>query len=313
MTIKEMNERRRELGYSYRQLSELAGLPLSTVQKVFGGYTKFPRRETVEKLERVLAETPVREELPAREKPLSSASLRKPSSPYVWPPERPFTYEAVSELGGYRGMLRDPGVAYGAVRSEKRQGEYTIDDYLAVPDDRRVELIDGVIYDMAAPKIIHQELLMELSFQLRAFVKKNGGPCRVLPAPHDVQLDRDDRTMVQPDVSVICHREDIAPERMHGAPDLVIEILSPSNSYMDLGLKYEKYLRAGVREYWVVDPERFRVIVNFFSEGRSVAQIYTFKEKIPVGIWDGRCEIDLSDLAEELAYLLSDEATDTCP
>ena len=149
--------------------------------------------------------------------------------------------------------LREPSGTYKVSAEDTR---YTIDDYYALPEDRRVELIDGVIYDMTAPSGIHQQILGDLHILFRECADRHGMPCEVLLSPFDVRLDKDNYTMVQPDLLVVCGEYDAAHEiRFEGAPDLVVEILSPSTRSKDQLLKLIKYERAGVREYWIVDPK----------------------------------------------------------
>ncbi|MCD7841088.1 MAG: Uma2 family endonuclease, partial [Lachnospiraceae bacterium] len=132
----------------------------------------------------------------------------------------------------------------------KHQGEYSLEDYLALPDDQRVELIDGVFYDMAAPTLIHQAIGSRVWRSFDAYIGKNLGSCMAFTAPVDVQLDCDDKTIVQPDVLIICEPSKLRRERVYGAPELVVEVLSPSTSKKDRLLKLTKYKKAGVREYW---------------------------------------------------------------
>ena len=119
-------------------------------------------------------------------------------------------------------------------------------------------------------------------------------PCSVLFAPLDVRLDRDDYTMVQPDLVVFCHDDDPDSIRYEGAPDLLVEILSPSTRMKDMILKLHKYQRAGVREYWIVDPEHRKVTVHFFEEDAYEPVVYGFKDTIPVRISGGECQIDFA-------------------
>ena len=183
-------------------------------------------------------------------------------------------------------------------------GDKTIEDYLALPDDRRVELIDGVFYDMATPTLIHQDIAGEIFVQFKIFVAKNGGSCKPYISPVDVQLDRDDKTMVQPDVIVMCNRDQITKARIVGAPSLVIEVMSPSSRYMDTVRKLRKYQSAGVEEYWVIFPEEQKVQVYLFgqwAEGKPEIPIeYTFADKVPVGIWDNKCEVDFTEIAKAI-------------
>ncbi len=179
----------------------------------------------------------------------------------------------------------------------KKQGEFTIDDYYTIPEDTRVELIDGVIYYMGAPTTNHQHLVAEIQYMLMDYIKKNKGRCKVFSSPVDVQLDCDDKTMVQPDVLIVCDENKINKEGIFGAPDLVVEVLSPSTRKKDMSVKLAKYMGAGVREYWIVDPDTKRVIV-YDWEREEILNIYGFGDKIPVGIFDGKCEVDFSNIIE---------------
>ena len=186
---------------------------------------------------------------------------------------------------------------------QKKQGEYTLEDYHALPEERRVELIDGVIYDMAAPTTVHQAVIGSLFVQFFAFLKHNKGRCKVLLSPVDVQLDRDNRTMVQPDIVVICDPEKI-DRHCYGAPDLIVEVLSPSTSRKDRILKLRKYAGAGVQEYWLIDPEDLSVLLSSALPDVQTFSCYTFQDQIPVGIWQGKCIIDFAEIYEEIRDLL---------
>ena len=139
---------------------------------------------------------------------------------------------------------------------KKKQGEYTISDYYAIPEDVRAELIDGVIYDMAPPLSVHQLLSAKIHGYLARYIEKKGGSCIPFFAPIGVQLDKDDKTIVEPDILIVCDRNQITRRGIYGAPDFVIEILSESTKKKDSYLKLMKYQNAGVREYWLVDPEK---------------------------------------------------------
>lgn len=139
--------------------------------------------------------------------------------------------------------------------SEEGQGKYTVEDWLNISEDRRVELIDGLIYDMATPTRIHQGFVMGISSAIHAYIQRKGGECRVYPAPFSVQLNRDEDTIVEPDISVICDKNKLTDKGCIGAPDWIIEIISPSTASMDYVKKRELYMNSGVREYWIVNPE----------------------------------------------------------
>jgi Uma2 family endonuclease len=184
----------------------------------------------------------------------------------------------------------------------KKQGEYTLADYVEFPDDQRVELIDGVIYDMASPTNLHQLISGEIYMRFSEYIRKNKGGCIAAYAPLDVQLDRDDRTMVQPDVMIICDRDKLRGNGVYGAPDLVVEILSASTRKKDSFKKLEKYSSAGVREYWLVDPDRKKVVVYDFAH-EEYPVVYGFDHIVPVGIFDDKCRVDFSEIYEQVQFL----------
>ena len=188
-----------------------------------------------------------------------------------------------------------------------RQGSYTLKDYYALPEERRAELIDGVLYDMASPLALHQGILTELLGQFRNIIRKNKGNCRVFPAPFDVQLDRNDHTMVQPDLSIICRRDHLNRKGGFGAPDLIVEILSKSTRNKDMLIKLKKYLEAGVREYWIVDPDQKKIVVYRNMPDNLIPQIYTFRDQIPIGIWNNCDAIDFADIDDQIKDLYDEQ------
>lgn len=168
---------------------------------------------------------------------------------------------------------------------------HTIEDIYALPDGQRAELIDGEMYMLAPPSSRHQEILMNLSSSIHQYIKYGQGDCKVFPAPFAVFLNEDDRTYVEPDISVICDKSKMDDRGCNGAPDWVIEIVSSSSKRMDYLIKLLKYQKAGVKEYWVVDPERKSVMVYDFAGGD--ADTYSFKDEIPVGIYDGDLKLKI--------------------
>jgi Uma2 family endonuclease len=181
---------------------------------------------------------------------------------------------------------------------------YTYADYLAWDTDKRYEIINGEAYMMAAPSVAHQAISRELLLQFGNFLK--GKPCQVFTAPFDVRLfpkeDGSDDTVVQPDLLVICDKSKIADGKAcRGAPDMVIEILSPSNSEIPLLLKFSKYLQAGVREYWIVDPETKYIQVHILepedekSPEHFISSVYHNAETLKVAILPG-LNIDVSGI-----------------
>ncbi|MCM1262702.1 MAG: Uma2 family endonuclease [Butyrivibrio sp.] len=167
----------------------------------------------------------------------------------------------------------------------KKEKVYTIEDIYELPDGERAELIDGKIYNMAPPNTRHQTLVMELSYQINDYIKHNNGQCKVFPAPFAVFLNKDDINYVEPDISVICDLTKLDDKGCHGAPDWIIEIVSPNSRSMDYIKKMLKYETTGVREYWIVDSDKGQIMVYQF-EKEKVEQ-YSFGENVPVGIYEG--------------------------
>ncbi len=161
---------------------------------------------------------------------------------------------------------------------------YTIDDIYALPDGQRAELIDGHIYDMAPPNRIHQKLISRLSQTITNYIDAKHGGCELYPAPFAVFLNKDDRNYVEPDISVICDKHKLDDRGCNGAPDWIIEIVSPSTEPMDYGIKLFKYRSAGVREYWIINPRTRTVNVFDFEHDQKSAQ-YSFEDEIPVCIY----------------------------
>lgn len=161
----------------------------------------------------------------------------------------------------------------------------TLEQYETLPENRRVEVFDGVVYDMASPSQIHQTLSMELSNIIYNYLKSKKESCQVFSAPFDVMLSDTPLTIVQPDIMVICNKDKLDGKRCNGAPDFIIEIVSPSNPSDDYIQKLYYYKNAGVREYWIVDPRRKTVTVNYF-EGNMFNVQYSFDSTIKVNIYD---------------------------
>ena len=167
----------------------------------------------------------------------------------------------------------------------RKEEIYTTDDIYALPDGERAELIDGRIYYMAPPGRTHQRLVHFLDRTIGNYIQGKQGGCEVYPAPFVVFLNEDDINYVEPDISVICDTSRLDEKGCHGAPDWVIEIVSPGSRSMDYFTKLFKYRTAGIREYWIADPMKQRVTVYHFE--KETTEDYSFGEEIPVGIYEG--------------------------
>ena len=297
MTIEEMKQRKKELGYSNEQLAALSGIPLGTIMKIFGGATKSPRRATIEALERILSPA-ARYRYPPYHSGLQG---QDPSGSDLYPSEYSPRFLRESSSSYEYTQRMDQGHV-DPYRLDKPHHLYTMEDYYALPDDIRTELIDGVFYDMASPSLTHQLVIGELYLQFKACEKKHGGKCRVILSPSDVQLDKDRYTMVQPDLLVVCDPDRLTERSCYGAPDLCVEVLSSSSRSHDCVLKLSKYKNAGVREYWIVDPEHRQVITYDFSDPSGPTfETYTFSDEIPIRISGGECSVNMKDVLEGLA------------
>ncbi len=285
MDLQEMRARKIALGLTNEMIAEISGVPLGTVQKVIGGTTKAPRRETVLALEKTLKEGGLAEQYAPLTMRTETDDMRVR--------ETQAAYNAFAE---YEPEKDEKG------RPIKNQGDYTLVDYLNWPEDERVELINGCIYNMAAPSYVHQEIAGRIYREIGSYIDSKGGDCNPGIAPLDVQLDRDEKTMVQPDVIINCKKEDRTPIRIIGAPDFVLEVLSDSSRSKDMIIKTEKYMSAGCREYWIVDPANETVIVYDFENDRYPLN-YTFDDKVPVNIYDGDLEIDFRIIKEKIKNL----------
>ena len=181
---------------------------------------------------------------------------------------------------------------------QPQQKTITLEQYEALPENRRVEVFDGIAYDMASPSQIHQTILTELLVLLRNYIRGKGGNCSVFPAPFDVKLNDKPLTIVQPDLMIVCDKDKLDGKRCNGAPDFIIEIVSPGNPADDYIRKLYYYKNAGVREYWIVDPRRKTITVNYF-EGNIVSVQYPFDSIIKINIYDDLL-INFSEIADLL-------------
>ena len=163
---------------------------------------------------------------------------------------------------------------------------YTIEDYWKLAkEDQCIELLDGHIYYMAPPSRLHQKISSNLVTDINIYIRSNHGSCEVYAAPFAVQLKENENTIVEPDISVICDPNKLNNRGCIGAPDWIIEIVSPSNSSHDYVLKLNKYLTAGVREYWIVDPLDYSIHVYQFNEETIRLSSYSFHDTVKVGIY----------------------------
>lgn len=180
--------------------------------------------------------------------------------------------------------------------------KYTYADYLTWPEDERWEIIDGVAYMQAAPTPTHQEILMELARQIANYL--TGKPCKVYPAPFCVRLTKDDERknegitkVVEPDITVVCDKSKIDEKGCNGAPDMIIEIVSPSSTKRDRFIKFNAYEKAGIKEYWIVEPDVKIVSVFVLQHNGSYGRqnVYSEEDQIQVNLFPN-LTIDLKSI-----------------
>lgn len=177
-----------------------------------------------------------------------------------------------------------------------RHSTHTSEDYWSLPEGHRAELIGGTLYNMAPPSRRHQKLSSEIHHLLLSHIKARSGPCDAYYAPFAVNLAADDTTWVEPDILVVCDPSKLSDRGCEGAPDLVVEIASPSDRQRDYAVKMPLYWKAGVREYWIVDPDLGRTTVYPFETAGAVPVVYPFDIPVPVGIFGGDLTITVGAL-----------------
>lgn len=181
-----------------------------------------------------------------------------------------------------------------------KHNSYTIDDIYALPAGERAELIEGELFNMAPPSRKHQEFITFFTKEIGNYIDNNHGSCKIYPAPFAVFLKTEESdegydNYVEPDISVICDPSKLTDKGCVGAPDWVIEIVSPSSRKMDYYLKLSLYQMNGVKEYWIVDPER-KIIIVYNFKLLTPAALYRFTDTVKANIYEN-LEIDFRKLS----------------
>ena len=184
---------------------------------------------------------------------------------------------------------------------------YSYADYLTWTDDTRRELIDGIVYVLSAPSRFHAEISGSIWEKFRAFIKKRKGDCKVYFAPFDVRFPNNGETdnkkiytVVQPDICVICDPSKLDAKGCIGAPDLIVEVQSMSTAKKDMREKFDLYEKFGVKEYWIVFPDKAITVFKLGKNGKyDQGTAYQFEGKVPVGIFKG-LKIDLEELFQDI-------------
>lgn len=287
MTVEEIRKRKKRLKLTTQQLAILAELPLGTVSKILTGETKNPSYLTIEKLEATIE----KEEMLARVEAYQKAMHQY----FLEHPEDEGNQKKFEEIYRKINRLNDAPIPYAVPREEEsamygslalQDQRITINELSKMGESRDLQLIDGqlVVSEMAG--VSHQRMVKRLGRSISDFVEKKQGTCEVFDVGVNVYLDEDEYTLVIPDLAVVCNPSQITERGVVGAPDWVIEVVSPSTRQNDYHKKLHKYMDAGVREYWIVDMDRHMVSVCINGEPMQVT-IYSFDDEIPVHIYGG--------------------------
>lgn len=259
--IAKLKKRKRELGWTNQRLANESGVPMGTLNKIFNGSTRYPRDETVDALSRAMG----------------------------------LDYYEIQASETDPAVIRETGI----YETAKKEGRVTLDTYYSLPDELRAELIDGKLYYVSAPSLRHQSIVVALSAELYHYFDRKKRKYRVCASFCDVRLDGDEYTMVEPDIYVVQGNEQFASGAYcMGAPEFVIEIVSLSSSKHDYELKRYKYQNAGVKEYWIVDPIKMRVVVYVFAKD-AVPEVYTFEDQVKPYLYPD-LEIDFERIGKEM-------------
>lgn len=268
MTHEELIKAKRRLGFTTAQISEETGIPVGTLNKLFSGVTKNPRRDTVVALEKFFLENDGR---------------RGGNINYYY------------DIDPNKTLC----VREGFTPEEfnwKPQGSYTIEDYKKLPEGTRIELIDGCLYVEETPTFTHQMMAAEVHNQIEEYIKKKKGKCFVTDFAINVYLTENENTAVIPDLFVLCDRSKITEHGLHGAPDFVLEVLSKSTRAKDLFRKASKYGAAGVKQMWCIDPVE-KILYDYAFDAQIPIDIRPLTGKRKITIFDD-LEIDLDRVAD---------------
>ena len=329
MTVEEIRKTIEEGTITYGQLEKFSGVPEVTIRKLVTGRTKNPRKGTVDALSRILnpwnSEGSKAGAASENEKPKEAGKM--PENEMLMTIEemraeidrRRYSYKQLERFTAIpaatirrliNGQTKKPrmdvmfslsAVLRPSSRDDtiKRQENYDLEDYLSFSEDDRMEMIDGILYELPGPDEGHQFVLGAIFHSLYGQIHDHGNVCFPFMAPLGVQLDKDDKTVVQPDIFLAGNSSFFKEGRYQGAPELVVEIISRETVQKDFQIKYMKYKLAGVKEYWIVDASRRRVITWVFKE-ETASGIYCYDEQVPVMAFKGAFAVDFPRIWKEM-------------
>ena len=290
LTREELIKEKKKRKISVAQLSASTGIPAGTLAKIFSGATKNPRVDTVNALEQFFRSGHSRGDMESYDGIIPGKSMD-------------FDHCTVNDgilndgvikgdipddsiangtrlnysIGHASSMLCERAVKYGAEPAE--QGKYTVRNLSTMPEGVPIELINGVLYDMASASLVHNEIAFYIRDCFNDHIRSKKGSCRAILAPTDVYILNDDSNVFVPDLSVVCDKTKLKEKGIYGAPDFILEVLSPSTCSKDMNIKFNIYKKAGVRELWYIDPMHRILIRHVFSANAAEAQA-AFKDNV---------------------------------
>ena len=301
MNISDLKKRKKALKLTTADLAYLADLPVSTVSKIMTGETKNPSYLTIERIDEVLTAEEMKRRVKAYRAALESYLVEHPEEDFD---ERSFQKDYKTARG-----LTDAPIPYSVpVDIEgKTVGNLvpyardiiTLDEFSKLDEDRFCELLDGYLIFSNAPGMRHQDIVQHLGERISGFIRDAGGKCRMYNVGINVRLGERRDTVLIPDIAVICNPDLLDENGINGAPDWIIEVVSRSTRKRDYNDKMHKYMSCGVREYWIIDPDKARVTT--YIEGEPMmAYIYGFDDDIPVYIYGGDLKICINSVLADL-------------
>ena len=299
MEVSDLKKRKKDLHLTTAKLAYLAELPVGTVSKIMTGETKNPSYVTIEKIDAAL----LKEEMILR-----LENYRKELFAYIAEhSDETVDQKDFEKMYREKHHLTDEPLPYAVMNENNttkgnlalyREYYVSLNDIKNIEENRLVELLKGQIIFNEAPSFFHQQIVQNLGRCIESFIKQNHGKCRMFNVGVNVRLCEDDYTMLIPDVVVNCDDSRLTETGIDGAPDWIIEVVSKGSRYRDYNSKMHAYMEYGVREYWIVDPEKERVTT--YIEGEPMmAYVYSFDDVVPVYIYEGKLSICLKDILAE--------------
>ncbi|MCR5475239.1 MAG: Uma2 family endonuclease [Lachnospiraceae bacterium] len=296
MDITDLKARKKTLKLTTKDIAYRADLPFGTVSKVFTGETKNPSYVTIEKIERVIVTEEMKARLEAYVKAFTDYLEEHPDEDVDRADfERHYRKEHGLSNVPIAFAKEEDGIILHGSNALKRPDLATINELHLLGEGRNYELLDGHIIYNETPSHTHQRIVRSLGKIIDSYIETNDGNCEVFDTGFNVRLNEDDYTLVIPDLFVLCDKSKLTEAAVLGAPEWVIEVVSRSTRSYDYKEKMHKYMSAGVKEYWVVDPDKNRVVA--FTEGEPMQiSMYGPGEIIPVHIYDGDLKIAIEEI-----------------